>query len=357
MIHTVQCACGTRVEVSADSLKATCPVCGRMLRDALLQMLAASRAAPPAAGRYYRHSGRFSFSGLAVGVLAGGAIGLAPAAVYAYAAYHSPWRYGNMLLTFLFGFSVGAVCCWIAKSGRVRNLAAALVATGLATAAALYVSWAVWVCIVPEATGRPRPDLPALALSPGLLWDCILRVNDAGAWTLGSFDDRVTGLSLWLVWMGEAAIVFTGSVLAVLWMMRQPFCEDCRSWCRKVKLRVRLSVHHLPDIQARLEAGDTDYLRSLQSADAQDADWLEPTVRCCPGCGHTNTLSIKLVRLDLVGPQRSTRRVLKVLDRLLLSKEQVQAIRDVGRPAAPDRTVAPADESPSPARPAPGDGY
>src|SRR3982750_2429030 len=100
------------------------------------------------ANLYYKPSGRFTLSGVALGLAGGFINGLILASVYAYLISYIPFIYPNFFLTIgyglLLGFIVGSVMRW----GKVRNRWVGAIVVLVVAAVSLYFSWAVWLSVL-----------------------------------------------------------------------------------------------------------------------------------------------------------------------------------------------------------------
>src|SRR4051794_39520539 len=100
------------------------------------------------ANLYYKPSGKFTFSGVALGLAGGFINGLILALVYAYLISYIPFVYLNFFLTIgyglLLGFIVGSVMRW----GKVRNSWVGAMVALVVVVISLYFSWAVWLSVL-----------------------------------------------------------------------------------------------------------------------------------------------------------------------------------------------------------------
>src|SRR5205085_6856631 len=121
---------------------------------------------------YYKPSGKFTLSGVALGLAAGVINGLILAFVYSYLISYIPFVYLNFLFTIgyglLLGFIVGSMMRW----GKVRNAWIGASVALVVALVSLYFSWAVWLSVL---FGKGNVNIGALefARQPGFLWETI----------------------------------------------------------------------------------------------------------------------------------------------------------------------------------------
>jgi len=138
------------------------------------------------AGLYYKHSGKFSLTGVLFAVVAGSLIACFCGFLYAYAVLYLPFVYINALIALAFGGICGATAAVLLKKKKVRSDAVALGVTLLVTAVAFYYSWAVWLWALIRRAGEELhlADFVGAVLQPWVVWAAILEVNKTGAWSL-----------------------------------------------------------------------------------------------------------------------------------------------------------------------------
>src|SRR5215467_4224597 len=139
---------------------------------------------------YYKHSGRFSIGGLAIGAL----IGCAGAVILGYA-----YGRGSILIdderfaflaTIAFGAGIGVCTGFGLIWGKVRNQKANLAVQAIASVLALYGSWAAWVADTFKHFHVDGPqDWVELLKNPAVLGRAMCYINQYGTWSLGKGSD------------------------------------------------------------------------------------------------------------------------------------------------------------------------
>ena len=279
---------------------------------------------------YYEHSGNFSPVLLVLGALFASAVSLPLAWLYAYSIYYIPFIYINVVLTAGLAFAVGMIVVHSMRGAKVRNGVVFGVAALLVAAVAFYGHWAVWLGILSRASGVEIMALD-VALQPGAMWATILEINATGAWSLFGVD--VSGTLLWGIWLLEGAIIVGGGFLIALGAFADiPFCERCALWCKKQPNIARVWHDDPSAVVKAFESRDFETLQSFETVphSTEVGRWFECAVETCSTCGTTNTLDVSLVQAGVDDGGNVSRDETEILSNLLLTKEEVAAIRSLG---------------------------
>jgi hypothetical protein len=274
--------------------------------------------------RYYRHSGRFSPSAVALALAAGLLAAVPMAFVYSYGIVYIPIvGMVSFLLTAGFAAIVGFATGWVLRKGKVRNHGATLAA---ALPVALFALWAAWVTWVYATLHRADAEVGLLDLvvQPTGLWNVITIINEKGAWSLKGLTP--TGGLLWGLWALEAGLI----VGMVVWVAREcvnlPFCEPCDRWCDKPQVVATLGPTSKDALAPRLEKGDYAVLGELPAATALAYTRLD--LHQCAQCQATTTLTATSV--TVTGKKGKQEKKEKTLVKyLLVPPGELSAMRSV----------------------------
>ena len=281
---------------------------------------------------FYRHSGRFSVGGAALALLAGIAAALVLAFVYAYVlAYIPVVGYITFILAGGFGALVGLACGKLLEQGHVRNTPLSLLVTGVATVAAFYVSWVVWIHAI---AGRADVEIPMVELGtkPAILWEVVTAVNESGAWSLKGWTP--TGTILWILWILEAGLIFVPAFLVAHHVVgRRAYCESCGKWCRDDIGAVQLEPAQPAELRQRLESNDFAALSALPNRQVTTAVWTRVDLHVCPSaqCGKTNAVTVSHVSTTVDRKGQPSEKVEALVDKLLIDRPTADLIRGLGR--------------------------
>ena len=108
-----------------------------------------------------------------------------------------------------------------------------------------------------------------------------------------------------------------------------PFCEPCQMWCDEEKDVVSIRAAGSDELKRQFEAKDFQYLKAVGPKQVDDVEWCRLDLHRCPGCGRTNTLSVKREKLqiDRNGKRNVTSK--NVFRGLLLTEGEVHQLRAV----------------------------
>jgi len=245
---------------------------------------------------YYKHSGRFSLGGLAVGLVAGVTASLLLAYAYARGIILIDEMHFACFATLAFGALIGATAGYGLVLGKVRNDRVMYAVAGVASCLALYVSWAVWVEEILRRSHVKTASWSTFAGSPASLWHLIRLINRYGTWGLGKVS-ATTGWALWLVWSLEAATIIAVALRASKMVLsHRPFCEACSNWCGRGTRVLLLIPGNLAQLKGQLESGDLQPLASLAPG-SKNANHLIVDLNSCQHCCQFHTLSLKTLVL------------------------------------------------------------
>lgn len=320
---------------------ATCKRCGAALTPggaSTFTQTFGGQSAPggvrqTAGGAYYSESGKLTAAGLAAGIGGGVVAAVALAFAYAYLNFYSPLLILNIASAAGYAAALGACVAALFKWGKTRNSTVGMFVATVVTLASYYLSWAVWLSVVPGGNTGGSPW--TLAADPLGLWEVLRAVNERGVWAIGGRGgsrnrEAVSGVLLWLCWGGEAVIVLAGAPwMAWKMLTARPFCESCQTWCAAEQGVALLRAAEPDELKRRFEAKDFLYMKTLGPRADGDYEWCRLDLHRCPGCGKTNTLGVQLdyLKTDRKGKQTVTSK--EILGGLLLSEGEVHQLRRV----------------------------
>jgi hypothetical protein len=286
--------------------------------------------------RYYSHSGKVTAMGIVVAFLVGVPAAIVAGLFYAYADLYSPIVYLNVALTLFFGVGMGALCGAVLRWGKVRNVPVSLAIIGMMAAVAYYVCWVAWVCGTLDRFDVPRDfTMVELTLRPDWLIDIVRLINEDGTWSIGrasssssSSNKNVSGVFLWIVWAGEAAMIFGGAfIMGRKFAGDLPFCENCDGWCGKADTLKSMRSGDESRVKAELSADDYTHLREQVGQEFLN-EWWQIDVHRCPKCKDFNTVSLQAIErtYDNKGNERLKKRVL--VNKLIYTGARLAALKD-----------------------------
>jgi hypothetical protein len=275
---------------------------------------------------FYRHSGKVSFFGVAVGLVIAAAmvIGLAP--LYALVLVYNPSAYLGVVMPFLFSAGIGWGLAFAMKKLGTRNAwVAPVLALGTAGAAYL-VSWPLWVAVW---LWRGDGD-PLLAFWPPSFVQLMASIYAEGVWTIGRSGSPVSGFLLGAVWAIEAiVVVVTAPLIALSVSGNGVYCERCQGWCTRADRTLRLDPAGESIVVERLNRRDLAALSETPRVPDAQNTWTEASLDACEGCGGTNALLVEHV--DRSYDNRGNAQLVRTtrVPHLLVSKEESDWIKRV----------------------------
>jgi len=282
---------------------------------------------------YYKHSGRFSLGGLALGSIVGGVSGLALAYAYAHGIILITEVHFAAFATLAFGGLVGLAAGWGMIWGKVRNARATIAISALTSAVALYASWAMWIAIVYRRSGGKHISWAWLAEHPAIVWSLMKWINQYGTWGLSS-GEATKGWWLWLIWAGEAAVVIAVAIAAGFAVLQhRPFCETCSRWSHR---GARFLLAPSPDVQQlklQLESNDLRPLEALGPG-PKGGDHLIAALHSCTQCNQFHTLSLTnvTIRRNKIGQAHINSKT--ILQQLVVDPGQAETVRQLSEKLA-----------------------
>jgi hypothetical protein len=272
---------------------------------------------------YYRHSGGFSSSRLALFLPIGLVLAIVLGVAYGYLfAYLPVVGYISFILAAGFGLAVGFGIVFLAGLAHVRSRPVMILLTLLVAGVAYYTSWVAWVHAI---AGRADVGIPfgELATSPGLLWSLISAINENGVMSISGWIPQ--GAILWLFWFAELLLIFVPALITVMNVRSSAvYCEACKAWCTQAPA-IDLSVADLDGMAPRLEAGDVQTLMALPPRDPDAAAWTRVEVMRC-GCTKTNTLTVKSVWIETDDEGAESEKDAVVINRLIIDRPTAEQI-------------------------------
>lgn len=291
---------------------------------------------------YYRHSGNFSTSGLLAGLAASLVAALVLAYAYAYILVYLPIAgYITFIISAGFGAGIGWSTISVLKRGKVRNEVVMLGAAAGIGLLALYVAWAVWVYALLRRAEADVGLLPVLT-NPPVLWEVIGAINAEGAWSISGATP--SGAVLWILWAVEALIILGAAGLVAKSMSGDGvFCEQCGDWCEGTEMIARTAHGNPSDVVAKIEGKDFPAVQALGPVAAGARSWMHLTLAHCKSCDETIVLSMNSVRLEKDDKGNDSEKSDTLIDRLLLTREERDAVRQMGKAiaASPPEPLAP----------------
>jgi len=270
---------------------------------------------------YYRHSGQFSpvavFLAFLCGALAAAVLGF----LYAYIVLYLPLAgFVTFVISAGFGLGVGVAVARTARRCHLRNERVARWVALAAMLVGFYVSWAVWVYALMVRAEVEGVTLAA-CLKPSVLWEAIVAINKAGAWSIAGMEP--TGIFLAVLWLLEAAILFGVAYITV--ELADPYCEKCRQWCVTRPI-ARIQPMDPAELQSVLEGRQLERLLLSQADDGEER--MELDLSTCSKCNQLHTLSARHLTVKINDGKREMQST-HLVKHLIFSRDEALAVQNL----------------------------
>jgi|GEM_PF-2213385 len=222
------------------------------------------------------------------------------------------------------GWVLGGLAAKVCRLGKVRASLFAVLAAGLAVAAAYYAAWGVHRALL-IAAGLGVDVQLNQALLRGFLPGEIVRwmgwqVRNGGGAGIGG----LPLVGVWLVELG-AIIYFTRTTFLAAWDQR-PFCEPCDCWTIGPEEIANLPVSPSdPAWQRVIEVGP-EAIRKLQLTE-DGSERVVLSVHCCPECDRSNYLSAAGGGWQANAEGETSYQELTVLRSMAVTSRQMEELR------------------------------
>ena len=292
----------------------------------------------------YAPSGRFSplvFALVFPGVIAGAAV----AWVYQFAEHWIPLIYVNAVLVGGFAYALGYIsrsCIRMAKCRR--PLIGGLV--GLTIALGGFAAGFFWLWDRVNGGGHAISFWRYLQLRV----DAGLRIGSHSAGSGSGIP--ITGFFVYLIWAIEGAVLLLTGFIMGSAAAGQPFCETCNAWADSKKQTFEIPGLSDESIGAVRRAQDIDVLLTPPLSEVKpSARSVVYEVRACPVCDQVGFLTSRIKSIVVDRKGKAQTKVTNLHDHLVLSKDAMEAVAQLGRDVAAAaglgaQTAVPRDPAP-----------
>ncbi len=293
------------------------------------------------ATHYYVHSGRMSTGGVvgaAIGTLAAGAVF---GAIYGIFSHYNPFIYFTIVANMGLAYAIGIAARRHCTKGHLRNPHMALLLGLLAGCIGVYFNWVFFIYAISA--------YEFFTFSPLNLVIIILGMSVEGIWSIG--DQTPTGFVLLGIWLGEALLfIGTAAFSAFAKVKEETYCETCGHWLTFDPPRASLTewpelacFEQPAEATRQLEAGDMNPLLVAIAAPASEDCFYGAKLLQCPQCDQLHLLTIRETRF--VGKKRE-KKERTLVDRLIISRENAEALLETIGTPEPEVAAEPAAEPP-----------
>jgi len=243
---------------------------------------------------YYKPSGKIPVKGIFISLITAFVITVILSIIYIALQWFIPFIYFNFFIAAGLGFGVGGGVFIAIGAGKIRNTTYECVLAVLCGLLSWYCQWALFVSLMSEAEGsmgggmwvRSSFNLTGfwyILIHPDILFQAMLRLNDAGTFTLKH--NTVSGSFLWVVWVIEALIIIGAPMLFSLsGRSTSPFSEQNDQWMDERDVEGKLKTVTDPEQMINeLNTGNLKCLKDFLPADDLSNDYATLRVYDSPG--------------------------------------------------------------------------
>lgn len=184
----------------------------------------------------FKLSGNYSLAGAFLAMSLSTIVAGLAAYIYSLAVTVIPIIYFNFLLTVGLGVSIAYTVIFISKLSLIRNDKVRFFISVFVGILAFILQWLVYIFFL--TTGKiPLEHTIAegeFLLNPIVLKSILSKLYSYGNWSVFGF--TVNGITLLLIWLGEALIIIGAPILILLKNPITPFSEKLHLWYPKVSL-------------------------------------------------------------------------------------------------------------------------
>ena len=243
---------------------------------------------------YYKPSGKIPVKGIFISLITAFVITVILSIIYIALQWFIPFIYFNFFIAAGLGFGVGGGVFIAIGAGKIRNTTYECVLAVLCGLLSWYCQWALFVSLMSEAEGsmgggmwvRSSFNLTGflyILIHPDILFQAMLRLNDAGTFTLKH--NTVSGSFLWVVWVIEALIIIGAPMLFSLsGRSTSPFSEQNGEWMEDREVEGKLKTVTDADAMIKeLSTGNLKCLNNFLPADDLSTDYATLRIYESPG--------------------------------------------------------------------------
>jgi len=181
-----------------------------------------------------------------------------------------------------FAFGNGAIAGVVLGGGRSRNDKVNLLMSAVSSVIALYTLWTMFLFFFLRRVDQD-PDLIAMFLSPGTLWDLMGAIGEQGWFTVKG--STPSGVLLWLFWIAEAICFFGVFVFSAFGVGSVVWCEACQVEMKNDVVVDVVAGSGLAEAARRGAASDVERMEPLNQPGLMPTERLSAHV--CPKCTYT----------------------------------------------------------------------
>jgi hypothetical protein len=246
--------------------------------------------------QYYQPDERFPAAGFTLAILGGALAAFALGLAYGCIQPLMPLIYICVFIALLFATSLGYAVFAALQLGQVRHHGVATVAAVTSGLADLVGAWMGDRFVRLEMVLRRSGEKGSVAFfpPPSQFFEYVSYFFTEGFW--GFRGQRLFGLPLGVIWLGEAALIVGLCVLTVRRrILETPYCEACRRWTRLTKGLRYLIPKTVRAMIDEAKRGNSRALLQVMPTSKGAPIAVRVDIAQCGGCEESTYLSLLVV--------------------------------------------------------------
>jgi phage FluMu protein Com len=107
-----------------------------------------------------------------------------------------------------------------------------------------------------------------------------------------------------------------------------PFCEHCNQWVEgKESISPLEPIANPDEFTSKLEQGGDAVIKALNKIEAADKAYTQIDLIKCPGCKHSNYLSIKSVEIQADSKGKEKKEEKDIIENFIISSDRYREIQ------------------------------
>jgi len=148
-----------------------------------------------------------------------------------------PIIYIKFFITIGFGYAIAFTVQIVSKLLKIKDKRAKLIIVSVVLIIAYYSHWISFIIQTYTEGFPPFSSYVKYWFSPNSFFEVIAEINKFGTWSFGSISEvPVNKMLLTLIWVVEAAVIFTIAIAHIFKLPDNPYSEKLNKWYPKMVL-------------------------------------------------------------------------------------------------------------------------
>lgn len=227
----------------------------------------------------------------------------------------------GILLTFVWGLTLGGLAASCIKPAHCRSRLVALLSTLLIVAASLGAGYVCAYKLGSKRLAEQAEFSPAQVAPRSPKFSEWLQLRIDSGWRLKRSEATITGGLVIVVWLLESIIILSMALVVARDALRHPYCEKCLSWTTELKMF--LFGHDKTSISGLLTRGDLAGIIKLPGRQPSGGaePRLEYVIHMCSSCNQAAWLTVSEVKVPARKRRSGSEKRSILIDRVALDRQ------------------------------------